>query len=156
MGVPEGPRGWRRVLRTTLPEPTDFVYDSVHVQLAVNRQPGYRQGTRRAALDGMDVINIKKCDPCGRSKDGPSRGVLRAQCSSRHADWTKRKLKQREDCMQSARMIGQRNPEHEQVKCGQTITFSRAAGAPRPSASVCATGGNPSTRLPPEELAEQL
>ena len=31
-----------------------------YVQLAVNRQPGYRQRTRRAALDAVDVIKYEK------------------------------------------------------------------------------------------------
>ena len=46
--------------------------------------------------------------------------------------------------------------EHARVKDGHAIDLSRADRFQLDPAPVCATGGKPSTRLPPGELEEQL
>ena len=49
-----------------------------YVQLAVNRQPGYRQGTRRAALLEKILICLENCVIFSK-KDAPPQVVLHTQ-----------------------------------------------------------------------------
>ncbi len=58
--------------------------------------------------------------------------------------------------MQRASAIDQQNHEHVQAKGRFAIDLSGPTSRPITPAPVCATGGKPSTRLPPGELVEQL
>ena len=136
-----------------------------YVQLAVSRQPGYRQGNLLISLGATYAMhrNIRSRVQMFHNKWNSGhriietrRGALRAKSIKWHAAGYESKLIRIEACEQSLMQFHQRAAEHELVKGRKTNVFHGLgcwASIPSP---VFATGGKPSTRLPPGRLVEQL